>query len=119
MRSWFGGALYALTLSLLPATTEAQAVDRPGRFEVAAGGLWAGPVSMGSADATETTAGMARRSRYFPPRAPSRARSAWRRGLACALDKGLQLEGWFSHATPTRREAASDRIRKGFQTSRW
>ena len=51
MRDWFIGILCAL---LLPVTVEGQTVALPGRFEVAAGGIWAAPVSMGAADAAET-----------------------------------------------------------------
>ncbi len=99
MRRWLIGALSAL---LLPVTMEAQTVDPPGRFEVAAGARWAGPVSMGAADATETT-GNGMPFRLFSSESSLASAIGLEGRIGVRVGRGMQLEGSASHATPTRR----------------
>ncbi len=99
MRRWLIGALYAL---LLPVTMEAQAVDPPGRFEVAAGARWAAPVSMGAADATETT-GNSMPFRLFSSESSFASAIGLEGRIGVRVGRGLQLEGSATHATPTLR----------------
>jgi len=99
MRRGLIGALYAI---LLPVTMEAQAVDPPGRFEVAAGARWAGPVSMGAADATETT-GNSMPFRLFSSESSFASAIGLEGRIGVRVGRGLQLEGSATHATPTLR----------------
>ena len=99
MRSWFIGALYAL---LLPVRLAGQAVEPPGRFEVAAGGLWAAPVSMDAADATETRPD-GTSFRLFSSESSLASAIGLEGRIGVRVGRGLQLEGSASHATPTRR----------------
>ena len=99
MRDWFIGILCAL---LLPVTVEGQTVALPGRFEVAAGGLWAAPVSMGAADATET-APNGTRFRLFSSESSLASAIGFEGRVGVRLTSVLQLEGLASHAMPTRR----------------
>ena len=100
----------------VPSRSEAQAVDAPGRFEVAAGARWAGPVSMGAADATETAPGTACRSGCSHPK----ARSSTAIGLegrvgvrvaTVAAARGIGLARDADAADPDHA-----RMRKAFQT---
>ncbi len=95
----FTGALYPL---LLTVTLEAQAGGTPGRFEVAAGALWGAPVSMGSADATETT-GNGMPFRLFSSESSLGSAVGPEARIGVRVGRGLQLEGSASHAKPTRR----------------
>jgi hypothetical protein len=99
MRGWFTGTLFAL---LLPGTVEGQTAARPGRFEIAAGGLWAAPVSMGAADATET-APNGTRFRLFSSESSLASAIGLEGRIGVRLTTALQLEGSASHATPTQR----------------
>jgi hypothetical protein len=99
MRGWFIRALCTL---LLPATVEGQTVALPGRFEIAAGGLWAGPVSMGAADATET-APNGTRFRLFSSESSLASAIGLEGRIGVRLTTMLQLEGSAWHAAPIRR----------------
>jgi hypothetical protein len=99
MRGWSLGILCAL---LLPVTAEAQTVALPGRFEIAAGGFWAGPVSMGEADATET-APNATRFRLFASESSLASAIGFEGRVGVRLTTALQLEGSASYAAPTLR----------------
>ena len=96
MRGWVIGTLCAL---LLPVTVEGQAVALPGRFEIAAGGLWAAPVSMGAADATET-APNGTRFRLFSSESSLASAVGLEGRIGVRLTTALQLEGSVSHTTP-------------------
>ena len=87
---------------LLPVTVEGQAAPLPGRFEFAAGGLWAAPVSMGAADATETAPNGAR-FRLFSSESSLTSAIGLEGRIGVRLTTLLQFEGSASHATPTRR----------------
>jgi len=87
---------------LLPGTVEGQTVPLPGRFEVAAGGLWAAPVSMGAADATET-APNGTRFRLFSSESSFASAIGFEGRVGVRLSRALQLEGSASHAAPTLR----------------
>ena len=99
MRGWLIGALSAL---LLPVTMEAQAAGPPGRFEVAAGTLWSAPVSMGAADATETT-GNSMPFRLFSSESSLASAIGLEGRIGVRVGRALRIEGSATHATPTRR----------------
>lgn len=96
MRGWPLGMLCALLGSV---TLEAQTLALPGRFEVAAGGLWAGPVSMGEADATETAPNGAR-FRLFASDSSFASAIGLEGRVGVRITPVLQLEGSTSYATP-------------------
>jgi len=87
---------------LLAGTAEGQTVALPGRFEVAAGGLWALPMSMGAADATET-APNGTRFRLFSSETSLASAFGLEGRVGVRLTTALQLEGSASHAAPTLR----------------
>lgn len=99
MRRWSIGTLCGLLLSV---TLEAQTPALPGRFEIAAGGLWAAPVSMGAADATET-APNGTRFRLFSSESSLGSTAGFEGRVGVRLTPALQLEGSASHATPALR----------------
>jgi hypothetical protein len=99
MKIWPIGILCGL---LLPGTVEGQTVALPGRFEVAAGGLWAGPMSMGAADATET-APNGTRFRLFSSESSLGSALGLEGRVGVRLTTALQLEGSASRAAPTLR----------------
>jgi hypothetical protein len=99
MKRWPIGILCGLLLS---GTVEGQTVALPGRFEVAAGGLWAAPVSMGAADATET-APNGTRFRLFSSESSLASAIGLEGRVGVRLTRALQLEGAASHAAPTLR----------------
>jgi hypothetical protein len=102
MTRWPVGILCGLLLLLLPGSLEGQPVALPGRFEVAAGGLWAAPASMGAADATETAAN-GTRFRLFSSESSLASAIGPEGRVGVRLTKSLQLEGSASHTTPTLR----------------
>ena len=99
MRRWSIGTLCGLLLSV---TVEAQTPAQPGRFEIAAGGRWAAPVSMGAADATET-APNGTRFRLFASESSLGSAAGFEGRVGVQLTAALQLEGSASHATPALR----------------
>jgi hypothetical protein len=99
MKRWPIGILCGL---LLPGTLEGQTVTLPGRFEVAAGGLWAAPVSMGAADATETSPN-GTRFRLFSSESSLANAIGLEGRVGVRLTTALQLEGLASRAAPTLR----------------
>jgi len=96
MRGWPIGILCGL---LFPAMLEAQTVALPGRFEVAAGGLWAASVSAGSADATET-APNGTRFRLFSSESSTASTFGLEGRLGVRLTPVLQLDGSVSYGAP-------------------
>jgi hypothetical protein len=99
MKHWSIGALIAL---LLPVTMEGQAVEPHGRFEVAVGGLWAAPVSMGAADATETTPN-GPPFRLFSSESSFASAIGLEGRIGVRVGRGLQVEGSATYGTPTLR----------------
>ena len=99
MRGWPIGLLCGV---LCPAVLEAQAVALPGRFEIAAGGLWAAPVSAGTADATETAAN-GTRFRLFSSESSTASTFGLEGRMGVRLSPGLQLDGSVSYAVPALR----------------
>jgi hypothetical protein len=99
MRRWPIGILCGV---LLAGTAEGQTVALPGRFEVAAGGFWALPMSMGAADATET-APNGTRFRLFSSETSLASAIGLEGRVGVRLTTALQLEGSASHAAPTLR----------------
>ena len=87
---------------LLSGTAEGQTVALPGRLEIAAGGLWAGPMSMGAADATET-APNGTRFRLFSSESSLASAIGLEGRVGVRLTTALQLEGSASYAAPTLR----------------
>lgn len=96
MRGWPIGILCGL---LFPGMLEGQTVALPGRFEVAAGGLWAAPVSAGAADATETAAN-GTRFRLFASESSTASTLGLEGRVGVRLTPVLQLDGSVSHAAP-------------------
>ena len=96
MRGWPTGILCGL---LFPAMLEAQTVAPPGRFEFAAGGLWAAPVSAGAADATET-APDGTRFRLFASESSTASTIGLEGRVGVRLTPVLQLDGSVSYAAP-------------------
>jgi len=99
MNRWPIGILFGL---LVPAAVEGQTVALPGRFEVGAGGLWAAPVSVGAADATET-APNGTRFRLFSSESSLASAPGLEGWVGFRLTPALQLEGSASHAAPSLR----------------
>lgn len=104
MTRWHLGLLFGL-LSL-PAAAQAQAVALPGRFEIAAGLLWAGTTSAGAADATETAPDGSRFGLFSSESSLARAIGLEGR-IGVRLTSRLQLEGSASHASPDLRTRIS------------
>jgi len=96
MRGWPIAVLCGL---LFPPMLEAQTVALPGRFEVAAGGLWAAPVSAGTADATETAAN-GTRFRLFSSESSTASNFGFEGRIGVRLTPVFQVDGSFSYAVP-------------------